>query len=134
MKNSKWIGFGRTLIVFFTMILFMSALALFTEIKRDISYSNRAYGLSVMDDYFNNGEYYDIYISAIKNNITDEEPAVDTSQYEAFGRLYNAYLMARSHNNDPIYLKQMENEKANIKLKKILAVVERLEAELENKN
>ena len=132
--KSKWIRFGKVLIVIFAVILFFNALSAFLNIKRDMTYSNRAYGLSAMDDWFDNGEYYAIYTATVKNSIVDEKPAVDTSQYEAFGRFYHAYLMARI-DDDPIYRKQMEEEKANISWKKILKVIGELEKELnENKN
>lgn len=134
MKSRRWIRLGRILIVIFTIILFFNAFSAFIKIKRDITYTNRAYGLSAMDDHFENGEYYQIYTETVKNSIVDEKPAVDTSQYEAFGRFYHAYLMARI-DDDPLYQKQMEEEKARISWKKILKVVEELERELdENKN
>ena len=133
MKNN-WIRLGKVLIAIFTIVLFFNALSVFLEIKRDLTYGNRAYGLSSMDDHFNNGEYYAIYTDTLKNSISDEKPAVDVSQYEAFGRFYHAYLMARI-DDDPIYRKQMEEEKSKITWKKILTVVDQLERELdENKD
>ena len=129
MKNNNWIRLGKVLIVIFSLILFMNALAAFMEIKRDLTYGNRAYGLSSMDDHFENGEYYAIYTDTVKNSIADEEPAVDVSQYEAFGRFYHAYMMARI-DDDPIYRQQMAEEKTKISWKKILTVVDRLKREL----
>ena len=131
MKN-KWTRLSRMLILFFSLILFLNALSLFTEIKRDITYNNRAYGLSTLDDYFDNGEYYQIYVCTVKNKLADEKPAVDTSQYEAFGRLFEAYLNARSHEDNAEYIKQIQEEKKNISWNKILTVVESLENDLKN--
>lgn len=131
MKN-KWISLGRALFVIFTLILFANAYLLFREIRQDISYHNRAYGLSSMDDHFNDGEYYEIYTETIKNSIVDDEPYVDTGEYEAFGRFYYNFLMAKTHPDDPVYREQMDMEKAQISLTKILKAVERLEEELEN--
>ncbi|MBR5755682.1 MAG: hypothetical protein IKX97_07700 [Erysipelotrichaceae bacterium] len=131
--KSKWIGLARTLIVIFLLILFANALSLFLEVKRDISYYNRAYGLSTMDDDFESGEYYQIYINTIKNAIADEDPAVDTSQYEAFGRLFDAYIDARVHEDNAEYLKKMEVEKQNITWDKILTVIESLENDIRNR-
>lgn len=131
MKN-RWIRFARTLIVIFSVILFMNALALFLEIRRDISYNNRAYGLSVMNDDFNNGEYYRIYANAIRNEIADEDPSVDVSQYEAFGRIFNAYINARMYEDNSRYLEQIENEKQNISWNKILTVIESLQNDIRN--
>ena len=66
MKN-KWVSLARILIVLFTLILFANALGMFLEIKRDVSYYNRSYGLNTMDEHFNNGEYYEVYELALKN-------------------------------------------------------------------
>ena len=128
--KSRWIRIAKYLIVFFLIVLFFNAYSLFVEIKRDIHYNNRAYGLTTMDDSFENGEYYQIYIDTVKNAIADENPGVDTSQYEAFGRLYEAYLNARMYEDNDVYVKQMENEKKNITWKKILTVVETLENDI----
>ena len=130
MKKSKWIGFARAAILVFTLILFANCLSLFLEIKRDISYGSRSVGLSTLDEYFNEGEYEKIYTSSVTNKYADDELAVDASQYEAFGRYYHAYTMARTHEDNAKYLKQMENEKAQISWKKILEVIDMLEAEL----
>ena len=103
---------------------------LFKEIKRDVNFKNRSYGLSVMNDCFDNGEYYQIYLFTGINALVDETPYVDVSQYEAFGRFYNAYLKAKLYPNEDKYLKQMAEEKKNISWKKIINVVEMLEEEL----
>ena len=132
--KSKWVRFARVLIVIFSIILFLNAMTLFLEIRRDINYNNRAYGLSVMDDDFNNGEYYRVYMNSIKNAISDEDPAVDTSQYEAFGRLFNAYVNAKINTDDAKYIAQMNKEKQSITWNKILTVVESLENDLKNNN
>ena len=130
MKKSKWIGFARAAILVFTLIHFANCLSLFLAIKRDISYGSRSVGLSTLDEYFNEGEYEKIYTSSVTNKYADDELAVDASQYEAFGRYYHAYTMARTHEDNAKYLKQMENEKAQISWKKILEVIDMLEAEL----
>lgn len=132
--KSKWVRLARVLIVIFSIILFLNAMTLFLEIRRDINYNNRAYGLSVMDDDFNNGEYYRVYMNSIKNAISDEDPAVDTSQYEAFGRLFNAYVNAKINTDDAKYIEQMNKEKQSITWNKILKVVESLENDLKNNN
>ena len=132
--KSKWVRLARVLIVIFSIILFLNAMTLFLEIRRDINYNNRAYGLSVMDDDFNNGEYYRVYMNSIKNAISDEDPAVDTSQYEAFGRLFNAYVNAKINTDNAKYIEQMNKEKQNITWNKILTVVESLENDLKNNN
>lgn len=132
--KSKWVRLARVLIVIFSIILFLNAMTLFLEIRRDINYNNRAYGLSVMDDDFNNGEYYRVYMNSIKNAISDEDPAVDTSQYEAFGRLFNAYVNAKINTDNVKYIEQMNKEKQNITWNKILTVVESLENDLKNNN
>lgn len=132
--KSKWVRLARVLIVIFSIILFLNAMTLFLEIRRDINYNNRAYGLSVMDDDFNNGEYYRVYMNSIKNAISDEDPAVDTSQYEAFGRLFNAYVNAKINTDDAKYIEQMNKEKQSITWNKILTVVESLENDLKNNN
>lgn len=129
--NKRWIKFARTLIIFFSITLFFSASVFFREVRRDINYYDRAYGLSVMDDNFNNGEYYKIYTNYLKNNISSEELAVDCSQYEAFGRLFNAYINARIYKDDK-YLEIFNQEKKNITWDKILNVVETLQEDLNN--
>ena len=127
--KSKWLGFARVAIVLFTLILFMNCLALFIEIKRDVSYGSRSTGLSTLDEYFDSGDYQRIYNCAVTNKYADDELAVDASQYEAFGRYYHAYTMALISEDKGKYLEQMEKEKARISWKKILEVVDMLEAE-----
>lgn len=131
MKKNKWIRLSRILIILFTIVLFFNALALFTEIKNSMSYNNRAYGLSSLDDAFDNGEYYDVYLNSIKNEISDEELLVDTSEYEAFARVFNAYLNSKIHHDDSFY-KVLEIEKNNITWNKIFTVIESLENDLKN--
>lgn len=132
MKSNKWIRFARILIILFTIILFFNAYSLFIDIKQGVSYNNRAYGLSVLDDEFNNGEYYSVYLKTIKNEITDESPLVDTSEYEKFGRVFDAYLKAKVYNDDS-YIEIMKKEKSNITWNKILTVIESLENDLKDK-
>ena len=129
MKN-RWIGIARVAIVFFILVLFINCLALFTEIKRDITYGSRAVGLSALNDYFDTGDYQKIYESAITNQYAEDELYADVSQYEAFGRYYHAYTLARIYEDNDKYLKEMENEKAQITWKKILVVISALEKEI----
>ncbi len=126
MKN-RWVSLARILIVLFTIILFANALGMFLEIRRDISYFNRSYGLSAMNDHFEIGEYFDVYELGIKNKYSPEEVKIDTSEYEAFGRYYYAYLMAQMHPEDPVYRQKMQTEKDQIHWKKILYVIGELE-------
>ena len=129
MKN-RWIGIARVAIVFFILVLFINCLALFTEIKRDITYGSRAVGLSALNDYFDTGDYQKIYESAITNQYAEDELYADVSQYEAFGRYYHAYTLARIYVDNDKYLKEMENEKAQITWKKILVVISALEKDI----
>ena len=129
MKN-RWIGIARVAIVFFILVLFINCLALFTEIKRDITYGSRAVGLSALNDYFDTGDYQKIYESAITNQYAEDELYADVSQYEAFGRYYHAYTLARIYEDNDKYLKEMENEKAQITWKKILVVISALEKDI----
>ena len=131
--NKRWIKFAKILIIFFSIMLFINATLFFMRIKSDMNYFDRAYGLSVMDDNFNNGEYYKVYVNTLKNKASNEELAVDCSQYEAFGRLFNAYINAKTYKQDKEkYIQEMENEKLNITWTKILTVVESLENDLKN--
>lgn len=131
--NKRWIKFAKILIIFFSIMLFINATLFFMRIKSDMNYFDRAYGLSVMDDNFNNGEYYKVYVNTLKNKASNEELAVDCSQYEAFGRLFNAYINAKTYKDDKEkYIQEMENEKLNITWTKILTVVESLENDLKN--
>ena len=131
--NKRWIKFAKILIIFFSIMLFINATVFFMRVKSDMNYFDRAYGLSVMDDNFNNGEYYKVYVNTLKNKASNEELAVDCSQYEAFGRLFNAYINAKTYKQDKEkYIQEMENEKLNITWTKILTVVESLENDLKN--
>ena len=131
--NKRWIKFAKILIIFFSIMLFINATLFFMRIKSDMNYFDRAYGLSVMDDNFNNGEYYKVYVNTLKNKASNEELAVDCSQYEAFGKLFNAYINAKTYKDDKEkYIQEMENEKLNITWTKILTVVESLENDLKN--
>ncbi|MBR0418266.1 MAG: hypothetical protein IJI66_03770 [Erysipelotrichaceae bacterium] len=132
-KNSNkkgWSIFLSIMIVLFTIILFFNALFLAKEVKRDLTYDNRSYGLSVLDDYYNNGEYYQVYLLTMTNKYVDEKPYVDVSEYEAFGRFYHAYMMAKTYPDKVEYREQMENEKKNITWKKLLSTVNILENDL----
>ena len=132
-KNSDrkgWSIFLSIMIVLFTIILFFNAFFLAKEIKRDVTYDNRSYGLSVLDDYYNNGEYYQVYLLTMQNKYVEEEPYIDVSEYAAFGRFYHAYLMAKAYPDNTEYRKQMEIEKNNITWKKILSTVTILENDL----
>ena len=70
---------------------------------------------------------------AAVNAYADDKLSVDVSQYEAFGRYYHAYVMARSLDGDDAYLKEMEKEKAGISWKKILDVISVLEEDLKRR-
>ncbi|MBQ1567723.1 MAG: hypothetical protein IIZ80_07555 [Erysipelotrichaceae bacterium] len=131
MKNSLMSRFVRVLIVFFMFILVINSFLLVREIKREVNFQNRSYGLSVFNDWFENGEYYKIYLHTLKNELVEEKPYVDVSEFEAFGRLYNAYLKAKMYPDNQEYRNQIKIEKTNIKLKKILNVVTLLEEDLE---
>ncbi len=125
--KSKWIGFARVAILFLILVLFLNCLALFKEIKRDVLYGSRCYGLSTMNEYFDNGEYQKVYNCAVSNKYADDELYADVSQYEAFGRYYRAYTLACISEDNGEYLKTMEKEKASISWKKILEVIDVLE-------
>ena len=130
MKRSRWIGFARAAILVFMVILFANCLTLFLEIKRDVSYGSRSTGLAALNEYFDNGKYEKIYTSTVVNKYADDELSVDASQYEAFGRYYHAYTMARTHEDNSKYIEQMKAEKASISWKKILEVIDMLEAQM----
>ena len=85
------------------------------------------YGLADLDDSFNRGDYQRVYIETLHNKYASTKPQVDTSQYEAFGRYYHAYVQSRLHEDNAAYLQQMEEEKAHITWKKILNVIDLLE-------
>jgi len=128
--KSRWAGFARFAIIIFMIILFVASVSLFTNIKRDVTYSSRNVGLSTLNDYFDAGEYEKIYESSIKNKYSDEKLYADVSQYEAFGRYFHAYMKAKMYEDNDEYLKEMAKEKENISWKKILDVIEALEKDL----
>ena len=109
MKNSLMSRFVRVLIVFFMFILVINSFLLVREIKREVNFQNRSYGLSVFNDWFENGEYYKIYLHTLKNELVEEKPYVDVSEFEAFGRLYNAYLKAKMYPDNQEYRNQIES-------------------------
>ena len=118
------------LVVFFMMILFMNALSLFLNVKRDVSYGSRSYGLDTLNSSFDNGEYYQVYLYTVSNQYADNKPEIDVSQYEAFGRYFHYYTLARMY-DDPKYLDLMESEKEKITWKKILNVIDELENDMQ---
>ena len=128
--KSRWIPLARILILLSLLVLFINATAFFIEVKRDLSYANRAYGLSALDDCFNEGRYQELYEYTIKNGFSTEPIEVGISEYEAFGRYYNAYVKARIYEDNEEYLRQMETEKGNITWNKILNVIDTLEQEM----
>ncbi len=130
-KPSKWIGLARILAVLLMFALFASSFMLFKGIRQNVIYGSRSTGLSTLNDYFDQGEYQKIYNAAAANRYADDELSVDASQFEAFGRYYHAYVRARSTDDNEEFLKEMEKEKAGISWKKILAVIDELEAELD---
>ena len=125
--KTKWASFAKAIIVFFMLALFVNASVFFVHVKEGASWGNRCYGLSELDDCFNRGDYQRLYIETLSNKYASVRPQVDTSQYEAFGRYYHAYVQSRIHEDNAIYLKQMEEEKARITWKKVLSVIEMLE-------
>lgn len=130
MKTSKWIHPARIAIFIFLIVLFFNAYSLFTEIRRDIMYHSRTYGLEVLNDYFDEGNYYEIYKKTIENKYSDQDFAVDVSQYAAFGQYYHYYVMARTHADSSRYLALMDEAKEQITWKKIKNVIETLENDL----
>ena len=129
-KASKWIGVARFAALLLMLILFINSFVLFKEIREDVMYGSKSTGLSTMNDYFDEGNYQKIYTAAAVNRYADDELAVDVSQYEAFGRYYHAYVMARSLDDNARYLQEMEKEKSSISWKKILDVIGVLEEDL----
>ena len=129
--RSKWIGFARIMALLLMFVLFINSFTLFKDIRRQVMYGSRSTGLSTLNDYFDEGNYQKIYNAAVVNAYADDELTVDVSQYEAFGRYYHAYVMARSLDDNEQYLKTMEKEKAEISWKKILDVITVLEEDLE---
>jgi len=129
--KSKWVSLARILILVFLIILYMNAYALFTEIKRDVSYDSRSYGLDTLNQNFDNGEYEQLYMRALANRYADDEPSVDVSQYEAFGFYYHYFTLAKAHPEVRSYREAMAAEKEKITWKKILDVTALLENELD---
>ena len=107
--------------------MIINSLVFFKEIKQDINYQNRCYGITEMNYSFDNGDYFGVYEKTIKNKLTDKKPDIDVSQYEAFGRYYYNYLMAKTYKNNSKYLKEMEKEKSLITWTKILDVIDTLQ-------
>ena len=130
--KSKWIGFARIIALLFMLVLFINSFILFRNIRSEVMFDSRSTGLSVLNDYFDRGDYQKIYTAAVVNSYAEDELSVDTSQYEAFGRYYHAYVRARSLDDNEQYLEEMEKEKANISWKKILDVISVLEEDLKN--
>ena len=112
------------------IVLFINVLMFFREVKRDVNYGERSYGLSTLNDYFDNGEYQTVYQYSMNNKYANDKLIVDASQYEAFGRYYRAYTLARIYEDNDVYLKRMAEEKEKITWKKILSVIESLENEM----
>jgi hypothetical protein len=129
-RTSKWIPVGRAAILLSLVVLYFNAYMLFTEIRREVIYNNHSYGLEVLNDYFDEGNYYQIYEKTVQNKYSNQELAVDISQYEAFGQYYHNYVMARTHTDNAEYLALMNEAKQKITWKKVLNVIEMLEQEL----
>ena len=129
-RTSKWIPVGRAAILLSMVVLYFNAYMLFTEIRREVIYNNHSYGLEVLNDYFDEGNYYQIYEKTVQNKYSNQELAVDISQYEAFGQYYHNYVMARTHNENAEYLALMNEAKQKITWKKVLNVIDMLEQEL----
>ena len=129
-RTSKWIPVGRAAILLSMVVLYFNAYMLFTEIRREVIYNNHSYGLEVLNDYFDEGNYYQIYEKTVQNKYSNQELAVDISQYEAFGQYYHNYVMARTHTDNAKYLALMNEAKQKITWKKVLNVIAMLEQEL----
>ena len=130
--KSKWIGFARIMALLLMLVLFINSFALFKDIRSYVMFGSGSTGLSTLNNYFDEGNYQKIYTAAVVNAYADDELSVDVSEYEAFGRYYHAYVMARSLDDNEMYLKAMEKEKARISWKKILDVISVLEEDLKN--
>jgi hypothetical protein len=130
--RSKWVGFARIIALLLMLVLFINSLVLFKDIRRNVIYGSRSTGLSTMNDYFDQGNYQKIYTAAVVNAYAEDELSVDVSQYEAFGRYYYAYVMARSLDDNEQYREEMKKEKAGITWKKILDVISVLEEDMKN--
>ena len=129
--KSKWIGFARILALLLMIVLFFNSFALFRDIRSYVMYGSKSTGLGTLNDFFDRGDYQKIYTAAVVNAYADDELYADVSQYEAFGRYYHAYVMARCMDDSEQYLKEMEKEKARISWKKILDVISILEKDLD---
>ena len=132
-KRSKWIGFARILALLLMLVLFINSFTLFKDIRSYVMYGSKSTGLNTLNEYFDQGDYQKIYTAAAVNAYADDKLSVDVSQYEAFGRYYHAYVMARSLDGDDAYLKEMEKEKAGISWKKILDVISVLGEDLKRR-
>lgn len=128
-RTSKWLPAGRFAILLSLVILFFNAYTLFTEIRRTVIYNSRSYGLDVLNEYFDEGNYYEIYEKTVQNKYAGSQPEVDVSQYTAFGQYYHNYIMSRTHSDNAKYLERMKEAKKEITWKKILNVIEMLEQE-----
>ena len=128
--RSKWIGFARIITLLLMLVLFINSFVLFKNFRSYVMSGSKSTGLNVMNDYFDRGNYQKIYTAAVVNAYSDDELYADVSQYEAFGRYYHAYVMARCMDDSEQYLKEMEKEKARISWKKILDVISILEEDL----
>ncbi len=130
MKKSKWVPVARAAILIFLVVLFFNAFLFFREVRRTVMYGSRSYGLETLNDYFDQGNYQQVYIKTAANQYADDPLSVDVSQYTAFGNYYHYYVMARTHEENAVYLEKMEAEKEKISWKKILNVIAKLESEL----
>ncbi len=130
--RSKWIGFARILALLLMIVLFINSFVLFKDIRSYVMYGSKSTGLNIVNDYFDQGNYQKIYTAAVVNAYADDELSVDVSQFEAFGRYYHAYVMARSLDDNERYREEMEKEKEAISWKKILDVISVLEEDLKN--
>ena len=130
--KSKWIGFARILALLLMIVLFFNSFALFKDIRSYVMYGSKSTGLGTLNDFFDRGDYQKIYTAAVVNAYADDTLSVDASQFEAFGRYYHACVMARSLDDNERWLREMEKEKAEISLKKILDVIGMLEEDLKS--
>ena len=108
--RSKWIGFARIITLLLMLVLFINSFVLFKNIRSYVMSGSKSTGLNIMNDYFDRGNYQKIYTAAVVNAYADDELYADVSQYEAFGRYYHAYVMARCMDDSEQYLKEMEKE------------------------
>ena len=130
MKKSRWMKAAEVLIVFFLIVLFINAYVFFVNVKKETSRNFRSYGLDIINQYFDEGDYQQVYLYTLANKYAEDEPSVDVSQYEAFGRYYHYYVEAMTHEDNEVYLEKMEKEKELITWKKILSVIESLENDM----